>query len=152
MVRMTKEQYNSINKKKGKYKNKKNEVDGYSFDSIAESNRFLELKILQAGGVIKSLSLQPRFKLQINNSLVCTYVGDFSYIKTENNETVVEDVKAVRTRTFIIKKKLMHAIYGIEVTEINVLKRKKRDDNAKIEKNNIRRANTASRRNKSGRN
>ena len=47
-----------------KYKNKKTQVDMYVFDSIAESKRYRELKLLERVGEIKDLELQPRFLLQ----------------------------------------------------------------------------------------
>jgi hypothetical protein len=43
-------------------------------------------------------------------------VADFVY--TTAGETVVEDVKGVRTDVFILKRKLMKAIFNIEVQEV----------------------------------
>lgn len=45
-----------------KYNNKKTIVDGITFDSIKESNRYIELKALERIGEIKDLELQPVFK------------------------------------------------------------------------------------------
>ena len=47
-----------------KYNNKKVQVDMYVFDSIAESGRYKELKLLEQAGEITELTLQPRFLLQ----------------------------------------------------------------------------------------
>ena len=38
-------------------------IDGITFDSMAEMNRYLELKMLEKSGVISSLELQPKFLL-----------------------------------------------------------------------------------------
>ncbi|KDD41088.1 PF06356 domain protein [Bordetella bronchiseptica OSU095] len=45
-----------------------------------------------------------------------TYVGDFSYI--EDGRRVVEDAKGMRTRDYIIKRKLMLEKHGITVREV----------------------------------
>lgn len=47
-----------------KYKNKKITIDGITFDSKKEAQRYSELKILERGGKISQLVLQPRFELQ----------------------------------------------------------------------------------------
>lgn len=59
-----------------KYHNRKTIVDGITFDSKAEAERYKELKRLELIGVIKGLELQK------------------------------------------LKKKLMRAVYGIEITEV----------------------------------
>ncbi|MGP1455872.1 MAG: DUF1064 domain-containing protein [Treponema sp.] len=40
-------------------------VDGITFDSMAEMNRYLELKQLERAGIITDLELQPKFLLKI---------------------------------------------------------------------------------------
>jgi len=45
----------------------------------------------------------------------CTYVADFSY--TENGRRVVEDTKGMKTRDYIIKRKLMLYVHGIRIKE-----------------------------------
>ncbi len=56
-----------------------------------------------------------RFPLRVNSELICTYVADFCY--TENGKYIVEDVKGTRTREYVIKAKLMKALFGITVLE-----------------------------------
>lgn len=99
-----------------KYRNKKTVVDGITFDSQKEAKRYGELKLLEHAGVITDLQLQPPFKLEVHGVKICTYRADFRY--TENGKDVVEDVKGVLTPVYRIKKKLMFAIYGIEIKEI----------------------------------
>jgi len=102
-----------------KYHNRKTVVDGIAFASKAEARRYLEVMMLQRGGAISQLELQPRFPMVVNNVKVCTYVADFSY--NENGQHVVEDVKSEATcklPVFRIKKKLMLALYGIDVQEV----------------------------------
>lgn len=68
-----------------KYKNKKAQVDMYVFDSIAESKRYKELKLLEIAGEIQGLELQPRFLLQEGfkkngkTYRKIEYIADFMY-------------------------------------------------------------------------
>lgn len=47
--------------KTNKYNAKKTIIDGIEFDSRTEAKRYGELKILERGGIISGLTLQPRF-------------------------------------------------------------------------------------------
>lgn len=101
--------------RKRKYNNTKVCVDGFNFDSKREAHRYLELKMLEKEGVISDLLLQPRFELQETfkkngktfRSIV--YNADFSY--TYKGQTIVEDSKGMRTKDYIIKKKLFEKKY-----------------------------------------
>lgn len=104
-----------------KYRNVK--VNGY--DSIKEMQRHYELQILERAGKISNLKRQVRFELiphQLINGKVkeraVNYIADFTY--TENGKLIVEDVKSPATRTpeYIIKRKLMLYIHGIEIKEV----------------------------------
>ena len=139
---LTKEQYNALNKKKSKYGSIKTSADGYTFDSIAEYKRYLQLRTMYQAGELLFLGVHTRFPIVINTHPICVYESDFNYIRKGEVFAVVEDVKAVRTKEFILKKKLMLAVLGLEVTEINVLKKRKRDDNIKFEQNNARQKRT----------
>lgn len=107
-----------IVRKPSKYRNKKTEVDGRTFDSQREASRYQELRLMEKAGEIDELETQVRFALRVNREEVCCYIADFTYRrKTNGRGLVVEDVKGHRTREYIIKKKLMKAIHGIEVLE-----------------------------------
>lgn len=99
-----------------KYGNRKTVVDGITFDSAKEAKRYGELKVLQRAGEITSLELQPRFPIVINGVKVCTYVADFYYVD-EIGSLVVEDCKGFKTREYILKRKLMKAVHGIDILE-----------------------------------
>lgn len=96
-----------------KYGNVRTEADGIPFASKRESNRYKELKILEAAGVISDLQLQPRFELQ--PSFVhdgkkvepIVYVGDFQYTDNESGLTILEDSKGFKTDVYRLKKKLL---------------------------------------------
>jgi hypothetical protein len=104
--------------KRAKYGNTKTTVDGIKFDSRKEANRFCELKLLQKAGAISALELQPEFPIVMNGKRVAKYCGDFRY--EQYGSVVVEDVKSPVTRrdpVYRLKKKLVEAQYGIQVTE-----------------------------------
>ena len=93
-------------------------LDGLAFDSKAEARRYQELKLMQAAGEIKHLECQPRYPLIVNGVRVGEYRGDFRYTETATGRIVTEDVKGVRTQVYALKKRLMLALYGIEVVEV----------------------------------
>jgi len=105
--------------KRNKYNARKTVVDGVTFDSAKESRRYSELKLLENAGVIHSLTLQPRFDLIVNGTKCGFYKADFKYV--ENSREVVEDVKSPMTAklpVYRLKKKLVKAIYGIDIVEV----------------------------------
>lgn len=48
----------------------------------------------------------------------CRYVADFVYTDRATGQTVVEDTKGVRTKEYIIKRKLMLHVHGIRIKEV----------------------------------
>lgn len=103
--------------KRSKYGNKRTVVGGEKYDSAKEARRGQDLILLQQAGEICELSRQVRFDLKVKGHLICAYVADFTYRDKTKPGLTVEDVKGVRTREYIIKKRLMKAIHGIEVKE-----------------------------------
>lgn len=101
-----------------KYGNMRTMVDDIKFSSKKEARRYGELKLLLAAGEIGSLKLQPRFPLEIAGQLICTYVADFAYTSHKTGKRIVEDAKGFRTDVYRIKKKLVKAIYDIEIQEV----------------------------------
>jgi hypothetical protein len=129
-----------------KYGNKKvTTADGCQFDSIKESQRWCELRMLEKAGLITDLRRQEKFVLiptqyktyeQIGKrgkpikpikkllEHECSYIADFVYHDNRLNETVVEDVKGYRDPSsagyakFVIKRKLMLERYGIQIREV----------------------------------
>lgn len=106
-----------------KYRNKKTTVDGVTFDSAREARRYQELRLLTRAGKITGLQRQVPFELiptQKRDGKTIErpvkYVADFVY--QENGETVVEDAKGVRTKEYVIKRKLMLWEFGIVVREV----------------------------------
>lgn len=105
-----------------KYKAKKVKVDGMTFDSQKEYQRWLDLQRMEKMGVISDLERQveyvliPSQKGKTRNERAVKYIADFRYFDYSGFQ-VVEDVKGVKTPDYIIKRKLMLHLYGIEIKE-----------------------------------
>lgn len=89
------------------------------FPSKAELRRFRALQLEQQHGSISNLELQPSYPVVINGQKVCTYRADFKYIR--DDQTVIEDVKGTRNEKYLdplfkLKRKLIEAIYGINIS------------------------------------
>lgn len=100
-----------------KYNTIKTEVDGIIFASRLEARRYTELKLLERAGEITKLELQPKFLLEVNDILICTYIADFMYVEAAIQKIIVEDSKGMKTPVYQIKKKLMKAIFNIDILE-----------------------------------
>lgn len=133
---------------KTKLNNKSVVIDGITFPSIKEGNRYCELKLLQRAGKISDLEWQKKYSLlpaqyetvetgeyykvgakkgQPKTKQVCVeqavdYFADFVY--KENGQTVVEDVKGYRDPSsapyakFVLKRKMMLYFHGIKIREV----------------------------------
>ena len=120
-----------------KYHNRKVTAGGKTFDSSKEYRRYNELVLLERAGKISNLETQKEFVLipaqyetftrhgKNGNRLKdgrrcieksCVYKADFVY--KENGKTVVEDTKGFRTKDYIIKRKLMLWVHGIQIKEV----------------------------------
>lgn len=113
-----------------KYNNVK--IDGY--DSKKEYRRAKELKLLEKKGIITGLQEQVKYelispqyrfyevqgvrKMLRKKKLIergVYYIADFVYYR--DGEYIVEDTKGVRTKEYIIKRKLMLYVHGIKIKE-----------------------------------
>lgn len=92
-------------------------VDGITFDSAAEARRWRVLRIMERGKLISGLQRQVPLALEVNGVKVGTYKADFTYTDATGKH-VVEDVKGVATPAYKLKKKLLAALYGVEITEV----------------------------------
>jgi hypothetical protein len=107
-----------------KYHNKKTIIDGIVFSSKHEASRYQELKLLERAGKIKDLALQPSFILQdgfmFNNKKISAikYIADFKYFDIEKQVEVIEDAKGVKTKEYLIKKKLFMKRYNKIIVEV----------------------------------
>lgn len=90
-------------------------IDGLRFASKREAARYLDLRYDEKRGKISGLELQVRYPLVVGDVKIADYLADFRY--TRDGEVIVEDVKGVRTPVYRLKKKLLKALYGIEILE-----------------------------------
>lgn len=94
-------------------------IDGIRFDSKAEARRYQELKLMERAGEIRGLICHQSFTLIVNEQKIGKYTADFSYFPAKEYGLIVEDVKGVRTRDYVLRRKLMMAIYGINIVEVS---------------------------------
>ena len=113
--------------------------DGIKHASQKEATRWCELKLLERAGKISGLDRQVEFELipaqyetyerfSKRGELLgdgmrlaerkVSYVADFVYTDMETGQRVVEDTKGVRTKEYIIKRKLMRYIHHITIKEV----------------------------------
>ena len=119
--------------KRSKYGNRKVVRDGIKFDSEREAARFSELKVLRAMGRIRDLRLQVNFTLVEGYTTIegkrikpMVYRADFAYERATEpdcNGTVywlreVEDAKGMKTKGYLLKKKLLQNKFGITIREV----------------------------------
>ncbi len=108
-----------------KYRAKKTVIDGVTFDSKKEAQRWVELKGMEQLGAIKNLRRQVPFELipkqtdpETGKTIerAVTYKADFVY--EQDGKTVVEDVKGIKTLPeYVLKRKMMLFKYGIVIKE-----------------------------------
>jgi len=102
-----------------KYNAKKTVIDGITFASQLEGERFKQLKLLQQAGEIEGLKLQDEFQIArgwINPETgekikSAFYIGDFTYFDNRTMRWIVEDTKGQETDLFRLKWKLVQSQY-----------------------------------------
>lgn len=99
--------------KESKYHNKRTVLDGKMRDSIHETNRYAELRIMEKAKEVTRFFEQVPFLLPGN----IEYIADFVILWPDGHYTV-EDAKGMQTDVYKMKKKLMLATYGIEIQEV----------------------------------
>ena len=125
-----------------KYHSRKITRDGMTFDSLKEYRKFRELSLLEKAGEISDLQRQVEFELipaqyeevptgevykrgerqgQPKMKRVCVeksvkYIADFVY--KENGKTIVMDTKGVRTKDYILKRKMLLYLNNIKIKEV----------------------------------
>lgn len=127
----TRFKYSSSGRRRNKYGNIR--VGGHA--SRKEHDRSARLRLWQSAGLISDLREQVSYTLIPAQYVTvgtdargrpvrecieksCRYIADFVYTDNETGQTVVEDTKGVRTKEYVIKRKLMLYIHGIRIKEI----------------------------------
>lgn len=123
-----------------KYRAKKitDPSSGLVFDSKKEYRRWQELRFMEKAGQITNLQRQVKFVLipaqyetyerysaktgkRLQDGIRCaerevSYIADFVY--DQAGKVVVEDTKGIKTKDYIIKRKLMLERHGVKITEV----------------------------------
>lgn len=114
MEHITLQEYKQLQQKgKSKYKAKKTSIDGHSFDSIKEANYYEELKLLLKAGEIKGFCIQPTFILAPN----LKYKADFIVFNNDGTSEII-DVKGMKTKEYIVKKKVFEDKFNLKIREV----------------------------------
>lgn len=119
---------------RNKYHNQKYSADGEVFDSKREYQRWQELKLLEKAGEITELRRQVPYEILPDQrepdkigprggrkpgriiERKALYIADFVY-KDRTGREVVEDCKGMRTKDYILKRKLLLFRFGIQILE-----------------------------------
>ena len=104
---------------------KKTKIDGITFDSKLEADKYIHLKVLEKAGKISELKTQVPFELltsqeRKDNDVIYSlgkrkkilgfkYVTDFTYIR--NGQKVALDTKGRQTDVYKLKLKMFLACY-----------------------------------------
>lgn len=121
--------------KRAKYRNSKVTIGDDTYDSMKEYRRYLDLLALEKTGEIKELQRQVKYILipaqrepdtigkrgGIHKGRLLekevAYFADFVYTDS-SGETIVEDTKGIRTKDYIIKRKMMLYFHKIRIHEV----------------------------------
>jgi hypothetical protein len=115
-----------INKKpKSKFNNVKMEIDGYIFDSKKEAEFYGSLKLKKQAGLIKDFQMQVKYDIVVNTIHIANYFLDFLVVNLDDSIDYIDikgkDAKTnkfIKTGVFALKKKLVEAIYKINISMI----------------------------------
>jgi hypothetical protein len=108
--------------RQNKYRAKRIEVDGITFDSQKEAGRWFDLLNLQRARLITDLQRQVRFDLRgqfaplvSDKGRRLSYVADFVYQR--DGMQVIEDAKGIQTPEYKLKKAILRSM-GHTVIEV----------------------------------
>lgn len=98
---------------KHKFRAKATETDGIKFSSQKEAKRYSNLKTLQTVGEVVFFLRQVPFYLPGGVKYICDFL-----IFWTNGTVTIEDVKGFKTESYKAKKKMVEALYPIEILEV----------------------------------
>jgi hypothetical protein len=124
-----------------RFRKKQIKIDGYTFDSQEEANRYESLKLRWRAGEISVPEVHPEFPVNLNGFYCWTYIADFRYRERQTGIEIVEDVKGgywkkkqskrkgivvkewkvrapILEDAYKVKKPIVEALYEIKITEV----------------------------------
>lgn len=109
------------NRSASKYKNRKTEYGGRTYDSRLEARYAETLEQLRTAKDpaerVEHVEYQVRYPMVLNGVKICDYVADF-VVRYADGHTSVIDAKGVLTDVYKLKRKMMRAFHGIEIEEV----------------------------------
>lgn len=102
-------------------------IPGTTFDSKAEAQYYLKLKLLQKAGEVTEIILQPEFilypgyirKRDGNKIQPVKYIADFHVTYKDGRQEII-DVKGAKTAEYKLKKKIFEGQYpDLEIKEVS---------------------------------
>lgn len=111
--------------RRSKYGSTKTEVNGITFDSKWEGQRYRELLLRERMNLIHDLQVHVAFGLHVYSPehkpvRIASLVVDFVYW-TDDDQMRCEDTKSAPTRkkeSYRLKRKMFEAEYGVEIIEV----------------------------------
>jgi hypothetical protein len=101
------------------------EIDGYIFDSKKEAEFYGSLKLKKQAGLIKDFQMQVKYDIVVNTIHIANYFLDFLVVNLDDSIDYIDikgkDAKTnkfIKTGVFALKKKLVEAIYKINISMI----------------------------------
>lgn len=106
--------------KKNKFGNRRTTIDGITFASKREAERWCDLRLMEKAGVIADLERQVPLELvpKTDKHRARYYVADFVYTDCATGEKVYEDSKGAITQIYSLKKSIVYWRYGIDIREV----------------------------------
>lgn len=89
------------------------EADGIKFSSQRERARYQALQLAQQQGEVVMFLRQTPFHLPGGVKYVCDFL-----VFWQDGSCTVEDVKGYRTPQYKAKRKMVEALYPVEITEL----------------------------------
>ena len=102
-----------MKRNKHKFNAIKTQRNGFKFDSKKEADYYDQLIMLQRNGDVVFFLRQVPFHLPGN----ITYRVDFQVFLADGSVEFI-DVKGMRTPQYIAKKKMVEALYPVEILEV----------------------------------
>lgn len=103
-----------------KYRNVRTTHNGRTFASKKEASHAATLEAMRRAKDpsqrVSSVVYQYRIPIVVNNAKIAHYVADF-YVSFADGHKEIHETKGFRTREYILKKKLVEAIYGEKIME-----------------------------------
>lgn len=89
-----------------------------TFASQAEMRYYDALLLRARAGEIADIRRQVRYPLVVRGTHIATYIADYVYRDLATRQELIIDVKGVETDLFKLKRKLLRALYGLEITVV----------------------------------